>query len=178
MIWTWTQPVRPSCVQFSLLVNQASFTDAPAARSKESAVCPENQLFIIYHLGPKFIVNWLIFSRLTSHFWIASIFHSFTLTKVLPASIPACRWDRKFSKNKNILTLSQKCLNFENASPFLPDWTWPPYSRRAQPCPQVPPCTSSSRMMILAQRNGYAIWGSCRCSRKLSMVEGRFSKWF
>ena len=50
MIWTWTQPVRPSCVQFSLLVNQASFTDAPAARSKESAVCPENQLFIIYHL--------------------------------------------------------------------------------------------------------------------------------
>ena len=27
----------------------------------------------------------------------------------------------------------------ENASPFLPDWTWPLYSRRAQPCPQVPP---------------------------------------
>ena len=50
MIWTWTQPVRPSCVQFSLLVNQASFTEAPAARSKESAVCRENQLFIIYHL--------------------------------------------------------------------------------------------------------------------------------
>ena len=50
MIWTWTQPVRPSCVQFSLLVNQASFTVAPAARSKESAVCRENQLFIIYHL--------------------------------------------------------------------------------------------------------------------------------
>ena len=98
---------------------------------------------INYHLGP-------ILSRLTSHFWIASIFHSFTLTKVLPASIPACRWDRKFSKNENILTLSQKCLNMENASPFLPDWTWPPYSRRAQPCPQVPPCTSSSRMMILA----------------------------
>ena len=113
-----------------------------------------------YHLSskrPTFIVNWPILSRLTSHFWIASIFHSFTLTKVLPASIPACHSDRKFSKNENILTLSQKCLNMENASPFLPDWTWPLYSRRAQPCPQVPPCTSSWRMMILTQRNGRAI---------------------
>ena len=76
---------------------------------------------------------------------------------MLPASIPACRWDWKFSTNENILTLSQKCLNIANASPCLPDWTWPPYSRRAQPCPQVPPCTSSSRMIILEQGNGYAI---------------------
>ena len=39
MICSWTQPVSPSCVQFSFEVSQASFTENPAASSKESAVC-------------------------------------------------------------------------------------------------------------------------------------------
>ena len=66
MIWTWTQPVRPSCVQFSLLVNQASFTEAPAARSKESAVCRENQLFA--HLSLPWSIGWVALSFLVRSF--------------------------------------------------------------------------------------------------------------
>ena len=78
MIWSWIQPVRPSWVQFSLEVNQASLTEKPAASNKERAVCEK--------------IIWLLLGgrlRLTSHFWIASIFQSFTRTKVFPASIPA-----------------------------------------------------------------------------------------
>ena len=33
-------------------------------------------------------------------------------------------------------------------------------------------------LTIPSQSHPTGIWDSCRCSRKLSMVEGRFSKWF